>query len=52
MLGSVGDEGGVTMSAVGSGVELRTSVLIEDEGNVSREELGITHCNLEVFLNM
>ena len=40
MLRSVGDEGG----AAGSGVELRM--------DVSRKELGITHCKRDVFLNM
>ena len=54
MLGSVGDGGGAITSA-GSGVELRTSMVIDDEAGereVSRGELGITHCKREVFLNM
>ena len=49
MLGSVGDGGGAI------GVELRTSMVIDDEAGereVSRGELGITHCKREVFLNM
>ena len=50
MLGSVGDGGGAITGA-GSGVVLRTSMLIDDE-EASRGELGITHCKREVFLNM
>lgn len=41
MLGSVGEGGGATS------VELRMSMLIEEEG-----EVGITHCKREVFLKM
>lgn len=48
MLGSVGEGGGAATST-GSSVELRTSMLIDE---VSKEELGITHCKREVFLNM
>ena len=44
MLGSVGEEGGATTS----GVELRMA----NESDVSRGELGITHCKRDVFLNM
>lgn len=53
MLGSVGDEGGAITSA-GSGVVLRTSMLIDDEASErdASRELGITHCKREVFLNM
>jgi hypothetical protein len=51
MLGSVGEGGGAATST-GSGVELGRSMLIDDEGEVSKEELGITHCKREVFLNM
>ena len=54
MLGSVGDGGGA-ITGVGSGVVLRTSMLIDDEASekdASRGEMGITHCKREVFLNM
>jgi hypothetical protein len=54
MFGSVGDGGGA-ITRVGSGVVLRTSMLIDDEARereASRGELGITHCKREVFLNM
>jgi hypothetical protein len=55
VLGSVGDGGGAM--STGSGVVLRTSMLIGDEtreldASTSRGELGITHCKREVFLNM
>ena len=54
MLGSVGDGGGAITSD-GSGVVLRTSILIDDEASereASSGELGIKYCNREVFLNM
>ena len=54
MLGSVG-EGGGAITGAGSGVELRRSMLMEDEArgrDVCRGELGIRHCKREVFLNI
>ena len=54
MLGSVG-EGRGAITGDGSGVELCMYMIIEDDArgrDVSRGELGITHCKREVFLNI